>query len=165
MKEIEISLSPTSIKKAIKEIKSYQKELDMKTRLFAEKLAERGVYIAKMNIAGYGAIDSGELYESIDSQEIKAEKGIYTWTIFTDCPHAKFLEFGFGIRGLEAPHPDSSLVGWEYDQSGHSYEGWYYYKDGAFHWSNGQPSKPFMYETGVALRQVVKEVAREVFGT
>lgn len=41
--------------------------------------------------------------------------------------------------------------------------GWYYFKDGDWHWTKGMPSRPFMYQTGMDLRARIESVAREVF--
>ena len=73
------------------------------------------------------------------------------------------MEFGTGVVGQESPHPDTSIVGWKYDMNQHGDMGWYYFKDGEWHWTKGMPSRPFLYQTGMDLRERIEEIAREVF--
>ena len=43
--------------------------------------------------------------------------------------------------------------------------GWYFLaRDGNVYFTEGQPSRPFMYETATELRELIVEVAKEVFG-
>ena len=90
-----------------------------------------------------------------------------SYYIYTACPWAKFVEFGTGIVGSENSHPDTSIVGWKYDTNNHGEKGWHYFKDGAWHWTQGMPSRPFMYNTASELRSMntIADIAREVFGS
>lgn len=157
-------LSVNGIRKLQAEIKKYQAEITYKAQLLAEKLAERGVEIAKMKIAEYDAIYTGELLASINSEYGGVIQNGSKWIIYTDCPWAKFVEFGTGIRGAESPHPDTSIIGWKYDVNEHGEKGWFYFKENEWHWTKGMPSRPFMYETNMELMQEVTKIAKEVFG-
>lgn len=163
-KKISMELSGRSIKNAIRELEDYKQELVEKCRLLAEKLAEKGVEVAKMKIASYDAVYTGELLDSINSEPGAVVKDGASWIIYTDCPWAKFVEFGTGTVGAQHPHPDTSISGWKYDVNDHGEKGWFYFRDGEWHWTKGMPSRPFMYETGMELMQAITEVAREVFG-
>ena len=90
-----------------------------------------------------------------------------TYVIYTDCPWAAYVEFGTGVVGEKSPHPNKSMAGWKYDVNSHGEAGWYYFKDGEWHWTNGMISRPFMYETGQQLRNmgVISRIAKEVFGS
>jgi len=162
-KKIICGLSVPEIDKAIKEVEKYKSDLIHKCQLFAEKLAEEGVYIARVNIANEGAIYSSELLSSIHAEYQGSSSKGATWIICTDCPYAKYIEFGFGIVGSQNPHPDTSIIGWKYDINEHGQSGWFYEKDGKWFWSKGQASKPFMWETAIELRKRVDSIAREVF--
>lgn len=156
--------SANSIKQLQKDIEAYAKEIERKTRLFAQRLAEKGVIIAKIKIMEYDAVYTGELLKSINSERGAVIQNGETWIVYTDCPWAKFVEFGTGIRGKENSHPDTSIVGWKYDVNEHGEAGWFYYKEGSWHWTKGLPSRPFMYETGRDLAKIITKTAREVFG-
>lgn len=164
MKKICIGLSASEFEKAAREVEKYKKEVVKKTRLLAQRLAEKGVEIAKIKIMQFPAVDTGELLESMQAQAGDVIENGGEWIVFTDCPHAAFVEFGTGVTGSRNPHPDTSLVGWRYDVNEHGDAGWFYFKDGEWHWTKGMISRPFMYETGRDLRKLVSKTAKEVFG-
>ena len=111
----------------------------------------------------YPAIDTGTLMNSIKDEPGAVITNGARWIIYTGCEWAPFIEFGFGAVGGHNPHPVPSLAGWKYDINKHGESGWWYNKGGEWHWSGGQPSKPFMYETGKDLRLLVPKIAKEVF--
>ena len=164
-KKITFGLSSSEIQKAIQEIKQYQSELDYKCQKLAERLAEEGVAIARLKIAAYDAVFTGELLNSINSEFGGVIQHGSKWIIYTGCSWAPFVEFGTGVEGQKSPHPDTSIVGWKYDVNSHGEKGWAYFKDSAWHWTKGMPSRPFMYETGQELRKIVVKIAKEVFGS
>lgn len=154
-----ITVSLGNIDGAIKQIEEYEKKLQQNIKDFLSKLLEAGVDIARVKIMELGAIDSGELQNSLAFTLYKEDnKGI----LFTDCPHACYVEFGTGIKGSVSPHP---TLPWEYDVNGHGEDGWYYYdtEQGRVRFTKGMPSRPFMYETAKELERKAVEIAREVF--
>lgn len=166
-KKISFTLSPSSINNAIQEIRKYQSEITYKCQKLAQRLAEEGVYIARVKIAEYDAIYTGELLESINSEYGGVIQDGGKWIIYTGCEYAPFVEFGTGIIGSQSPHPDTSLVNWKYDVNEHGEAGWFYFneRDGQWHWTKGMQSRPFMYETGQVLREIIQKVAKEVFSS
>lgn len=163
MKKIRVGLSVSEFKKAAEEVEKHKKEIIRKTRRLAERLAEEGVELAKIKISEYPAIDTGELLNSMKAEAGDVIQDGSKWIVFTDCPHAAYVEFGTGLSGEKDPHPDTSLVGWRYDINEHGEAGWHYYKNGEWHWTKGMQSRPFMYETGRDLRTKVSRIAKEVF--
>lgn len=154
-----ITVSLGNIDRAIKQIEEYEKKLQQNIKDFLSKLLESGVDIARAKILELGAIDSGELQNSLAFTLYKeGNKGI----LFTDCQHACYVEFGTGIKGSISPHP---TLPWEYDVSGHGEDGWYYYdaEQGRIRFTKGMPSRPFMCETAKELEKKAVEIAREVF--
>lgn len=163
-------LDPASIKECQKQINNYKQEVIIKTELFARRLAEYGVGFAKFEISSYDAIDTGALVDSIGFKAgdvlINYHRGLFSYVIYTDCPYAGYVEFGTGIRGgLQGSHPLADALGWKYDVNNHADDGWYYFKNGAWHWTDGYVSRPFMLETYLDLSQmsIIQKVAREVF--
>lgn len=166
-------LSVSSINNLIKEIEQYQKGLEFKSRRFAERLAERGVEIARVKVAELDAIFTDELLESIH-EEYKGSTpygGIFA--VVVSSTHAVFVEFGTGQRGSDTPYPYPlpEGVSWDYNvgktirqnKDGRYY--WFYPdQNGQWHYTEGMPSRPFMYETTMELRQILVETAKEVFG-
>lgn len=157
-------LSKESIQKATERLTNYADDLSDKCTMLTKKLAEKGIQTAKMKIAAYDAVYTGQLLESINYEKGAVIEAGSEWIIYTDCPWAKFVEFGTGMVGKNNPHPDTSIVGWKYDVNEHGEYGWHYFRDGAWHWTKGMPSRPFMYETAAELRQEIVKTAKEVFG-
>jgi hypothetical protein len=166
-KKITFGLSVHEVNNAINEIEKYKSDITYKCQLLAQKLAEQGVYIARLKIAEYDAIYTSELLGSIQSEYGGVIQHGGKWIIYTGCDYAPYVEFGTGLIGSQNPHPDASLVNWKYDVNEHGEKGWAYYndRDGRWHWTKGMQSRPFMYETGQELRKLVVSVAKEVFGS
>lgn len=163
-KRIKCSLSQSSLQQAIREIEQYKQEIISKTKIFAQRLADEGVILAKVKIMEYPAVYTGELLNSIMDEPGAIITNGSQWIIYTGCQWAQFVEFGTGIVGSENPHPDTSIANWKYDVNEHGDSGWHYYKDGKWHWTKGMPSRPFMYETAMDITNLVPKIAMEVFG-
>lgn len=157
-------LSQKSIDKAVQRLTEYTEEIDDKCNQLAKILAQKGVETSRMKIAQFDAIYTGELLESINYEKGAVIQNGSEWIVYTDCLWAKFVEFGTGIVGKKNPHPDTGIIGWKYDVNEHGESGWFYYRDGEWHWTKGMPSRPFMYETSMELMKVITKTAKEVFG-
>lgn len=164
-KRIKATLSQSSIQQAIREIEQYKQDVISKTKIFAQRLADEGVILAKVKIMEYPAVYTGELLNSIMDKPGAIITNGSQWIIYTGCQWAQFVEFGTGITGSENPHPDTGIANWKYDANEHGDAGWHYYKDGEWHWTKGMPSRPFMYETARDLAKLMPKIAREVFGS
>ena len=135
--------------------------------MLVETLAEKGVEIAKANVQKYDAVFTSELLNSIHSQN----GGNAIFYVVCDSNHAMFVEFGTGQMGQEMPYPYElpDGVSWEYNTGKTIFEvspgqyGWIYKKDGKFYFTQGMPSRPFMYETSLELYRIVEKTAKEVF--
>ena len=166
------ALSKSSIENAIKQLRAYQNDLTYKCQLLAEKLAENGVEIARVQIADLDAIFTSELLSSIHAEYQGSTKGGSVWSVVAGTDHAMFVEFGTGIVGKQSPYtgelPDG--VSWEYAsgktirQLADGRYGWFYKDDDGQWWfTEGMPSRPFMYYTSIQLRDIVLKTAKEVF--
>ena len=144
-----------------------------KCQLLAEKLAEKGVEIARVQIADLDAIFTSELISSIHSEYKGSTKGGGIWAVVAGTDHAMFVEFGTGTVGQQNPYPGKlpDGVSWQYasgktiHQISDERYGWFYQDDNGDWWfTEGMPSRPFMYLTANELRQIVTQTAKEVFG-
>ena len=167
MAKYTVGLSAKEFRNLAKQIHEYRESLSDKCDEFAYRLTEEGVAIAQLKILSFDAVMSGELLDSMNLESGTIVSNGSTYYIYTDCEWAKFVEFGAGITGAENPHPDVGLINWKYDTNSHGEKGWYYFKNGEWHWTKGMPSRPFMYETGRELRDMsrIAHIAREVFGS
>lgn len=165
-------LSKNSVERAIRQLKSYKNELTYKCQMLAEMLAEKGVEIARIQVAELDAVFTGDLIESIHSEYKGSVNGGGIWAVVTNSDHAMFVEFGTGVIGKQSPYkgklPDG--VTWEYATGKTIHKlvdgryGWFYPgDDGKWYFTEGMPSRPFMYNTANELRDLVVETAKEVF--
>ena len=176
MAKHKIALNPfsqSSIQNAIKALQSYQDSSTYKCQLLAEKLAEKGVEIARVQIADLDAVFTSELLQSVHSEYKGSVKGGGVWAGVTDSKHAAFVEFGTGIIGKANPYKGALPEGvdWQYAsgktirQLADGRYGWFYKgKDGNWYFTEGMPSRPFMYNTANELRSIIVSTAKEVFG-
>lgn len=166
------ALSKSSIENAIKQLRAYQNDLTYKCQLLAEKLAEKGVDIAQTYVASLDAVFTYELNSSIHAEYVSDIKGGGVWAVVAGTDHAMFVEFGTGIVGKQSPYPGElpDGVSWEYAsgktirQLADGRYGWFYKDDDGQWWfTEGMPSRPFMYYTSIQLRDIVVKTAKEVF--
>lgn len=169
------SLSVSEIRKAQKELEKYRDSLTYKCRLLAERLSERGVEIARVQIADLDAIFTGELIQSLHSEYKGSTQYGVIFVVVADSSHACMVEFGTGQRGKDSPYPYPlpDGVSWEYatgktirqnTKTGAYY--WFYPgQDGLWHYTEGMPARPFLYLTSMELIKEVPKIAKEVFGT
>lgn len=171
-KVFKATLSPSGIKALQEQLRDYQKSLEGKCQRFVRELADRGVQIAKANVTRLDAIFTGELLNSIHSQKGGGDKNTAVFFIVADSRHAAFVEFGTGQLGQEGsyPYPFPEGVAWDYNSGETIIEiipgqyGWFYPRDGKWYFTQGMPSRPFMYETSMELIREIPKIAKEVFG-
>mgnify|MGYP000349256408 CR=1 FL=1 len=161
------ALSVKGIKELQKGLREYQDSLNKKCEIFTEELAKRGVEIAKARVTTLDAIFTGDLLNKGNG-----DKNSVIFFITADSRHAAFVEFGTGQLGLEGsyPYPFPEGVEWNYNTGKTIFEiapgkyGWFYPKDGKWYFTQGMPSRPFMYETSLELMQEIPQIAKKVFG-
>lgn len=166
-------LSVKGIEQLKKDLLNYKNNiLQQKVDLLAKTLADKGVNIAQSNIAKLDAIFTGELINSIHTRYGGSANGTTIFYVVADSEHAAFVEFGTGQLGLEGgyPYPFPEGVDWNYNTGKTIFEiapgqyGWFYKgDDGKWYFTQGMPSRPFMYETSLELMNLVVKTAREVF--
>lgn len=172
-KVIRSDLSIRGIRKMQEELEKYRDGLTIKCRDFASRLAERGVEIARVQIADLDAIFTGELIQSLHSEYKGSTPYGAIFAVVTDSKHAAFVCFGTGWKGKNSPYPYPlpDGVSWEYNAGKtiqyNSKKGTYYWfypgQDGLWHYTEGMPSRPFMYLTSMELIREVPKIAKEVF--
>ena len=171
MKNIKVNiLDPKSVEKAIKQLNDYKKEVETKTTELAQRLTTLGADIVRMKIVGMGAYYSGELLSGVSGY---FSPTLNAGFIRVTSDHVAFVEFGTGIVGQSNPHKNGeylSLASWGYATGSKIFTtkdgrvGWVYpTDDGGFRFTEGMPSRPFMYETALELERQYEQIAREVF--
>lgn len=171
----ECELSTKSIDNLIKELNRYKNnELQRKIDIFTRRLAQEGVEAARVHVARYDAIFTGELIASIDTQFGHSGNGECVFYVKCDNEHAAFVEFGTGFAGKFSPYPYPLPNGmsWQYltgkqliTNIGKGIYGWFYKgDDGNVYFTEGMPARPFMHEAYIDVFMQVEEIAKEVFG-
>ena len=172
MKNIQVNiLDPKSVDKAIQEINKYKKEVENKTVVLAQRLTDLGANLVRVKIVEMGAYAIGELLSGVDGY---FSPTLNAGFIRVTSDHAAFVEFGTGVVGQQNPHKNGeylSLASWGYATGSKRFTtkdgrvGWVYpTDDGGFRFTEGMPSRPFMYETALELERQYMQIAKEVFG-
>lgn len=161
LKNISFDLNARSINRAIREIQIFQQQLNETIDQLVEALTEKGVEVAKLQIAAFEAVDTGELEHSIQGYY---SPNLHAGWVYTNAYHAMFVEYGTGIVG-EGTYPTTTANGWQYDINGHGEYGWIYRKesDGTFHWTNGYVARPFMLNTFEWLKEAAPDIASRMW--
>lgn len=160
-----------SVKNAIKELKRYKKRVEDRTRKLVQRLTDEGAEIARIKIVNLGAYYSGELLSGVDGYY---SPSLNVGFVRVTSDHVAFVEFGTGVVGQNNPHKNGeylSKASWSYASGAKIFTtqdgrvGWIYpTDDGGFRFTEGMPSRPFMYETALELQNNFRRIAKEVFG-
>jgi hypothetical protein len=172
-KTIKVDLNEDkSIRNAIKELKRYKKRVEDRTRKLVQRLTDEGAEIARIKIVNLGAYYSGELLSGVDGYY---SPSLNVGFVRVTSDHVAFVEFGTGVKGQNSPHKNGeylSKASWGYASGAKIFTtqdgrvGWIYpTDDGGFRFTEGMPSRPFMYETALELQNNFRRIAKEVFGT
>lgn len=85
----------------------------------------------------------------------------YTIEIKVGTDYAIYVEYGTGIVGKQnKPHPNPEIP-WQHDVNNHGEKGWFYMEGGRGHWTAGQASRPFMYDTWMWVRRSFTNIANK----
>lgn len=173
-KSLKADLSISSIRNLQRELEKYRDSLIYKARLLAERLSEKGVEIAKIMVIDLDAVFTKDLYKSLHNEHKTDTQYGAVFAVVTDSEHAAFVCFGTGQNGKDTPYPFPlpDGVSWDYNtgktikqnaKTGKYY--WFYPgQDGHWHYTEGMPSRPFLYLTSMELIREVPKIAKEIFG-
>lgn len=162
------ALSIKSIDKLKKAIVDYENDLQTKLVLFCERLSQYGVEAAQANIVNLDAVFTGDLFRSIYNEQQYATKDTVVFIVATNSEHAVYVEMGTGMVGAENPYPGKLPAvyaqGKTIRQLADGRYGWFYQRDGQWYFTEGMPSRPFMWFASMDMQEQVVRIAREVFG-
>ena len=167
---ITFDLSRGGVARAARELDKFIANFNRNVADFMNRAGALGVQIATVTISAYGAVDTGELADSISCTEY--DPSAHCVVVYSKAPYAIYVEYGTGMVGAALPHPDiggfppplSEYTG--YDTNGHGEAGWTYVsdRDGKLHWTKGMISRPFMYHAYREVDRQLVKIAQEVFG-
>lgn len=178
--KISFGLSVREVQNAIKEIKSYQGELNRKCEELCRRLTAEGIQIAQSHIGSSGFGKYIHIGSEITSQQAGCKAVLYMedttkikseWQTKEGVRSAEvspclMIEFGSGQKA-ENPAKILGVGSGTFPGGTHGNEpGWYYMDlEGNWHYSTGISPKMPMYYAGKELREKVLAIAREVFTT
>ena len=158
---VKIPLSRDNVTKAIAEIRRYRNQLlPNKINAVLRQILIRGVEIVREEITSLGAVDKGELLNSV---QYKIDKNRGYITVGTD--HCAFVEFGTGTKGENSPYPAvlPDGVSWSYNTGPtvtevNGVKGWWF--NGWF--CTGMPSRPYMYNSAQRLKSEIPQILEDM---
>lgn len=164
------NISASGLRKLKQDIERYNDSLTYKCQMLVQRLAQIGVEVARVQIADFDAIFTTELLQSIHSEYGGAIKNGAVYFVVASSGHAIFVELGTGIVGEKSPYPGPIQATYAQGSTIHLTKdgkyGWFYPgDDGRWYFTEGMPSRPFMYNTTLELMAQIPRIAKEIFGS
>lgn len=165
MPTIKVSLNKQSVDKAIKELNAYKNSIGRKL----DELCKRLAAIGATNVSlGY----SRAVYTGKKDVNVSVEKTQNGYAIVAEGETVLFLEFGAGVTyGYGHPKPEVDGVhmgpGTYPDGKGHwdDPKGWWIPSEAGGGHTYGNPPSAAMYQTAKDLRDIILDIAKEVFAS
>ena len=152
-------LTRESLDEAIAKVKEYRDRVEKLDAAVVKRLVDDGVEQAQELVP----VDTGALMSSIVGEK-NGNKG----AVKTMSGYAAFVEFGTGVIGAANAYPGPLPAEYKYMGGEHHIitkdgrDGWFYpLDDGTWRFTQGQPTKPFMYDTAQLLANAVPDVVAE----
>ena len=168
-------LSQSSIGRLIKDLQAYQNDLPNKTRLLAQRLAERGIVVAGARI-GQSPLGKHVTIRTEISEDVVGTRAILiaVGDVIESEGYEPFntllaIEFGAGVYYNEKENPKGPEFGYgpgTFPGQIHAFDdGWYYWDEVAQTWkyTHGVKATMPMYSASVAILQDAVRIAKEVF--
>ena len=158
-----MTLSSSSIRDAINELKSYRDSLDAKTNKFLEKLAYIGVKEASIRF-------TTAMYDGVNDSSVTLKPIEGGYCIVAEGHAVAFIEFGAGVyHNSGEPYPDprpDGIVGiGEYGKGYGKRQAWGFRDEsGELVVTRGNPAAMPMWYASEEMRSAIKKTFVEVFG-
>lgn len=132
---------------------------------FLEKYSYKIPQVAENIIVKVSKVGMQDNYKSTTTLPVENTGNKVTGGIKTTDEGETYAEFGTGIVGKDSPHIAEYLSksGWKYDVNEHGKKGWWYYKNGELHWTQGIPAQKKFYEASKRMEEEFKRIAKEEF--
>lgn len=173
---MKIKVKLSNIDEAIKAIEDYEKRLEKKRKTFIERLSEIGVETARVSFREAQYDGDNDVVVS-DGEWLDDNRFVFSATGRS----VTFIEFGAGVHYSSPPHPKADEFGFTRGSYGHGLgklDSWRYEGNPGTNGevitsgehkgqirTQGNPANRCMYEAGKEMRNKIKEIAKEVFGS
>ena len=162
-KVIKMSLSTSSIRDAITELKSYRDSIDAKKYRLLEELTKIGLQEASIRF-------TTAMYDGVNDSNVRAELTHFGYRIVAEGKAVAFIEFGAGVyHNPGEPYPDprpAGIVGiGEYGKGLGKRQAWGFTNEsGELTITHGNPAAMPMWYASEEMRSKITKIAKEVFG-
>lgn len=159
--KISMSLSPSSIDAAIKQIEAYKNSLQRKCDVLAERLASMGAVIVSLQYARTPYTGNADYDITVD------QRGPGKYAVIASGETVLILEFGAGMT-YGYGHPQAGEFGFgpgTYPGQTHAFDphGWWIPKSAGGGHTYGNPPARAMYNAAKDIRSEIERIAQEVF--
>lgn len=170
-RKITITLDPSSIKDAIKQLDDYKAWVERKTALLVERIGQE---VAAESRSGFASALVDDLLKggghSADVTVTTEDRGNIT-VVIASGEDAVWAEFGSGVYhntpAGTSPHPNGAELGFtigSYGKGMGTREVWGFYKDGELKLTHGTSAQMPMYRAVKAVCDRIGVIAAEIFG-
>lgn len=162
-KIIKMTLSTSSIKDAIAELKSYKASLEQKKNKMLEKLADIGVREASVRF-------TTAMYDGVNDSHVTLKPINNGYAIVAEGHAVAFIEFGAGVyhnsgEPYPNPRPDGIVGIGEYGKGYGKRQTWVFRDEaGEKVFTHGNPAAMPMWYASEEMRSKITQIAKEVFG-
>lgn len=162
-KVIKMSLSSSSIKDAITELKAFRDSLDRKMDKLLEELANIGVKEASVRF-------TTAMYDGVNDSDVSLKPVKNGYAIVASGKAVAFIEFGAGVyHNSGEPYPDprpEGIVGiGEYGKGYGKRQAWGFKNEaGELVITHGNPAAMPLWYASEEMRSKITKIAKEVFG-
>ncbi len=162
-KIIKMTLSTSSIKDGIAELKSFKASLDQKKNKMLGKLADIGLREASIRF-------TTAIYDGVNDSHVTLKPIDNGYAIVAEGHAVAFIEFGAGVyHNPGEPYPDlrpAGIVGiGEYGQGKGKQNTWVFRDEaGEKVFTHGNPAAMPMWYASEEMRSKITQIAKEVFG-
>lgn len=174
-KKISFGLSVADIDRAIKELADYKQDIQRKTELLREKVAERLAEEARKGFAGAVVDDvilKGGVHAPKYAQvDVSVDKRGSVTVVVASGEDAVWVEFGAGVyyngSAGSSPHPHGVELGFtigSFGKGNGKRQTWGFYEDGELKLSHGTPANMPMSRAVTTVCNEIVSIAKEVFG-
>lgn len=165
---ISCTLSEKSLKKAINQLKQYQKDLERKNQIFVERLGEIGIDVVNNVMKTIPGEEKGRFDTELIINHKNKVAGV---TVRLSGDKVLFIEFSagvtYGTQYYPLPSGDEYGAG-TYPSDKHNwsklYGWWYKDENGDVHHTYGNRAYMPMYHAEQAIILEIRRIAKEVFG-
>ena len=162
-KVIKMSLSASSIRDAMTELKSFRASIEAKKNKLLGRLGEIGVYEASVRF-------TSAMYDGVNDSHVSLETTNDGYAIVASGHAVAFIEFGSGVyHNTGEPYPDprpEGIVGiGEYGKGYGKRQTWVYRDEaGEKVFTHGNPAAMPLWYASEEMRSKIEKIAKEVFG-